>query len=102
VTCGGRLLTTREVAERLAVSPETILRWIECRGLPARRLTSRAIRFDAHEVEAWLAERATGANGANREVSPTRTAARPEGDHRSSFLASPTSLRGRAARIEED
>lgn len=96
------LLTTREVAERLAVSPETILRWVERRSLPARRLTSRAIRFNADELEAWLAERTTGVDGANREVSPTRNAARPEGDHRSSFLASPTSLRGRAARIEED
>jgi excisionase family DNA binding protein len=102
VSDGRRLLTTREVAERLTVAPETILRWIDDRGLPARRLTSRAIRFDADELEAWLAERATGADGATREVSPTRNAARPEADSRSSFSASPTPLRELAASPEED
>jgi excisionase family DNA binding protein len=45
----------------LGVSPETVLRWIETRGLPARRLTSRAIRFDQAEIEAWLDARATAA-----------------------------------------
>jgi excisionase family DNA binding protein len=59
----GRLLTTREVAERLGVTPETVLRWIETRGLPARRLTSRAIRFDEDELDAWLMEHATAAPG---------------------------------------
>jgi excisionase family DNA binding protein len=57
----GQLLTTREVAEHLGVSPETVLRWIETRGLPARRLTSRAIRYDECELDAWLEERATTA-----------------------------------------
>jgi excisionase family DNA binding protein len=66
-----RLLTTREVAERLGVTPETVLVWVETRGLPALRLTSRAIRFDEDELEAWKAEHATGA--ANREVLPTRS-----------------------------
>jgi len=64
-----RLLTTRDVAERLGVSPETVLRWIESRGLPARRLTSRAIRYEEAELDAWLLERATGA--ASRGVSAT-------------------------------
>jgi excisionase family DNA binding protein len=50
VTSG--LLTTREVAELLGVKPETVLRWIDTRALPARRLTSRAIRFREDEVEA--------------------------------------------------
>jgi excisionase family DNA binding protein len=66
-----QLLTTREVASRLGVSSETVLQWVETRGLPAHRLTSRAIRFDADELDAWIAEHATGA--ANREVLPTRS-----------------------------
>lgn len=57
----GPLLTTREVAERLGISSETVLRWIETRGLPARRLTSRAIRYDEAELDAWLEARATAA-----------------------------------------
>jgi excisionase family DNA binding protein len=96
----GRLLTTRELAERWAVTPETILRWVDSRGLPALRLTSRAIRFDSDDADAWANR--NRANGADREVSPTRSAARPEADDRSSFSASPTPLRERAARTEED
>jgi excisionase family DNA binding protein len=65
-----RLLTTREVAETLGVSPETVLRWIDTRGLPARRLTSRAIRFCEDEVEAWLDKHATGAAPREGESQP--------------------------------
>jgi excisionase family DNA binding protein len=50
-----RLLTTREVAERLAVSPDTVLRWHRSGKLPGgRRLGCNVLRFDAAEVEAWL------------------------------------------------
>lgn len=65
-----RLLTTREVAERLGVTPETVLAWVERRGLPAIRLTSRAIRFGEAELDAWILEHATGA--ASRGVSATQ------------------------------
>jgi excisionase family DNA binding protein len=68
----GRLLTTAEVADRLGVIPETVLRWVDCRGLPAIRLTSRALRYDEAELEAWLADRATRADTADRELSDTR------------------------------
>lgn len=68
----GRLLTTAEVAARLGVIPETILRWVDRRGLPAIRLTSRALRYDEAEIDAWLAERATKADTADRELSDTR------------------------------
>jgi excisionase family DNA binding protein len=61
------LLTTREVAEELGVTPETVLAWTRERGLPAIRLTSRAIRFRPAEVEAWLVDRET-ANGAEDRV----------------------------------
>jgi excisionase family DNA binding protein len=75
-----RLLTTREVAELLGVMPETVLRWIDTRGLPAIRLTSRALRYDEAELEAWLASRSTRADTADRELSHTRAnRARREG-----------------------
>ena len=73
----GQLLTTREVADRLGVIPETVLRWIDTRGLPAIRLTSRALRYDEGELDAWLAERATRAGDATRGVSATPDAAHP-------------------------
>jgi hypothetical protein len=63
-------------------------------------MTSRAIRFDPDEAEVWATRHRAG--GVDREVSPTRSAARPEADDRSSFSASPTPLRERAARIEEN
>jgi excisionase family DNA binding protein len=72
------LLTAREVAERLRVTPETVLRWIDSRGLPAIRLTSRAIRIVEADLDKWLDARAT-ADDADREVSPTRSAARQGG-----------------------
>jgi len=52
----GRLLTTRAVAEMLAVSPETILRWHRSGKLPGgRRLSRNLLRFDRDELEEWLA-----------------------------------------------
>ena len=54
----GRLLTAREVAERLAVSSETVLVWVRKGELPAFRL-GRAIRFRETDLDAWLDERRT-------------------------------------------
>ena len=67
-----RLLTTREVAKILGVSPETVLRWIDSRGLPVVRLTSRALRFDEGELDAWIAERTTAAPGRGSVNHPDR------------------------------
>jgi excisionase family DNA binding protein len=53
------LLTARQVAELLAVSPETVLRWTRKGELPAIRLPSGAIRYRPDELDRWLAERAT-------------------------------------------
>lgn len=58
----GRLLTTREVADRLGLNPETVLRWARRGKLPAHYLSSRAIRFDELELDAWLVARANGAD----------------------------------------
>ena len=53
-----RLLRARDVAERLDVSVETVLRWHRAGKLPGgRRLSSSVLRFDAQEIEAWLDER---------------------------------------------
>ena len=92
-----RLLTTREVADRLGVIPETVLRWIETRGLPAIRLTSRALRYDEAALDAWIAEHTTAA-------SPGRGSANdPDRRHRQreATLRVPTTPLPRAARNEE-
>ncbi len=49
-----RLLTTREVAETLAISPESVLRRIRSGELPAIRLSSKAIRIRESELEDYL------------------------------------------------
>ena len=49
-----RLLTTREVAAFLGVSPETVLRRWRAGELPGYRLASNVLRFRESEIEAWL------------------------------------------------
>jgi excisionase family DNA binding protein len=96
------LVTARRVAEHFGVSPETVLRWTRRGLLPAIKLPSGAIRYRPEDVDAWLHEHATGADGASREVSPTRNAGRPgEAYGEGYFHSSPTKLRS-AARDEED
>lgn len=58
----GRLLTARDVAGRLGLSTETVLRWAKRGRLPAVYLSSRAIRFREDDLDAWLAARANGAD----------------------------------------
>jgi excisionase family DNA binding protein len=53
----GRLLTTRQVAAFLGVSPETVLRRWRSGELPGYRLASNVLRFRESELEAWLAVR---------------------------------------------
>ena len=48
-----RLLTARELAEYLGLSPSTILDWWEAGRLPGFKL-GQAVRFRSSEVEAWL------------------------------------------------
>ena len=50
-----RLLRTRDVAERLDVSCETVLRWYRSGKLPGgRRLGSKVLRFSEPELETWV------------------------------------------------
>lgn len=53
-----RLLTARELAERLAVSTETVLRWHRAGRLPGGlRLATGVLRWDEAELERWLDSR---------------------------------------------
>jgi excisionase family DNA binding protein len=53
-TLADRLLTTREVAAFLGVSPETVLRRWRAGELPGYRLASNVLRFRESELDAWL------------------------------------------------
>lgn len=50
-----RLLTPREVADRLRVSPRTVQNWIRDGKLPATRVSLRVVRVPADAVEALAA-----------------------------------------------
>lgn len=54
------LLSARDVADRLGVSTETVLRWTRRGELPAVRLPGGAIRIDPDTLDAWLESRTTG------------------------------------------
>jgi excisionase family DNA binding protein len=53
------LMTAREVADLLGVSPETILRWTRRGELPAIRLPGGALRYREDDLHQWLDTRAT-------------------------------------------
>jgi excisionase family DNA binding protein len=57
------LLTARQLAQRLGVSPETVLRWTRRGELPAIRLPGGAIRYREDVFEEWLQDRATTERG---------------------------------------
>jgi excisionase family DNA binding protein len=50
----GPLLTTREVAAILNVSPETVLRRWRRGEIPGFRIATNALRFDRNEIQARL------------------------------------------------
>ena len=58
-----QLMTTAEVAERLAVSTRTVHRLVKARRISAVRLAG-AWRFRRAAVELYLAQREIGANTA--------------------------------------
>lgn len=52
-----RLLTTNEIAERLAVPVETVRYWRKCRRGPRALKIGRAVRYRESDLLLWLAER---------------------------------------------
>ena len=49
-----RLLTTRDLADLLGLSPEAVLRRWRAGEIPGFRLASNVLRFDEAEIVAWL------------------------------------------------
>lgn len=47
-------MATREVAEFLGLSPESVLRRWRAGELPGYRLASNVLRFRESEIETWL------------------------------------------------
>jgi predicted DNA-binding transcriptional regulator AlpA len=48
------LLTTRDVAQLLGLSPEAVLRRWRAGQIPGFRLASNVLRFDEAEIAMWL------------------------------------------------
>lgn len=57
------LMTARELAKRLRVSPETVRAWARRGYIPTLRLSPKVIRYNAEAVLAVLAERAEKGEG---------------------------------------
>ena len=55
-----RLLTAREVASLLGVTPRWVYEQVDVHGMPAYRLGERALRFDREAIAAWLEVRRVG------------------------------------------
>ncbi len=53
-----RLLTVHDVAEILAIAPETVRKWARQGRLPAPLRVGSKLRFDALEIQNWVAEQA--------------------------------------------
>lgn len=51
-----RYLTTKELSEVLGVTTQTILRWRNKKGLPAKKFSSRRLEFYIYDVLNWLDE----------------------------------------------
>jgi len=57
---GTRLMTGRELAERLRVSPDTIRHWVRIGRIPVVRYSGRVHRFDLEAVLAALSSKNGG------------------------------------------
>jgi excisionase family DNA binding protein len=49
-----KLLTLKEVAEYLRVSPYTVKFYIRRKGLPVFRVGKQTLRFSKDEIDKWL------------------------------------------------
>jgi excisionase family DNA binding protein len=76
VLLSGSLLNTRQVADLLGLSPETVLRRWRAGELPGYRLASNVLRFAEADVRAWLeAQRSPGSDDSLATHSPYRSLA---------------------------
>jgi excisionase family DNA binding protein len=64
------LLTTRQVAELLGLSPATVLRRWRAGELPGYRIASNVLRFNEAEVVAWLEARHLHHDGSRVALDP--------------------------------
>lgn len=55
MTDGGRLLTARQLADWLGVSPGSAWRLARERRVPGLVVIGRSYRFDREAIEAWIA-----------------------------------------------
>lgn len=58
-----RLLATRDLADRLNTTPETIRRWARLGRIPVYRVGAKTLRFDLAEVREALRRMANGTSG---------------------------------------
>lgn len=49
-----RLLTVKEAADVLRVSPHTLLRWVKLDKMEVVRFSRKIIRFDRDELTRWI------------------------------------------------
>jgi excisionase family DNA binding protein len=70
----GRLLTTRQVADRLGLSSGAVLRRWRAGEIPGYRIDSNVLRFDSDELDAWLTARRVGTLVAVRDTTRSRDA----------------------------
>lgn len=62
-----------DVAAHLGVGKDSIYRWVESRGLPARKV-GRLLRFKLSEVDAWVEAGGGEASGCAEPRSPAPAA----------------------------
>jgi excisionase family DNA binding protein len=67
----GRLLTTREVAELLGLSPKSVLRRWRAGELPGYRLGGTVLRFEREDLDAYLRARRSRAAAPTVRPIPT-------------------------------
>lgn len=98
------LLTARELAQRLGVSTDTLLRWTRAGKVPALRLPGGAIRYRPEAIESWLEGRATSAGAVVEESPDTPDHARRGGGYPGALLCELPDTRPplEAATNEED
>ncbi|MFQ5514680.1 MAG: helix-turn-helix domain-containing protein [Myxococcota bacterium] len=75
---GERWVGVDDVAAHLGVGKDSIYRWVESRGLPARKV-GRLLRFKLSEVDAWVEAGSGEGHGPAEPRTPSRNARRKKG-----------------------